>query len=102
MNSRGLEKSLRIRVNVDVREPLKDKVKLKVRGGQVCFIPVHYERFTMFCFYYGRLRHGSSECIDVLRESTPEKRFRISLRASPWKMVREDDDLGKQSAKGAY
>ena len=69
---------MRIRVMIDVREPLNDCVTLKLCGDQVCKIPVKYERLPMICFYCGRLDHGTNECIDVLGDSTP-KRILIHL-----------------------
>lgn len=45
-----MDKSLRIRVMIGVRKPLVDVVKLQIRGGHVCDIPVKYERLSMICF----------------------------------------------------
>lgn len=46
----------------------------------------------MFCFYYGKLGHESNECIEVSGDSTSEKKYEASLRASPWKIHREQDE----------
>lgn len=94
----GIEKSMRIKVMIDVREPLKDRVSLKIRGGQSCSIPVKYERLPMLCFFCGKLGHSSNECVDVSGDSTPEKKYRVSLRASPWKANYDDQE---QQANGA-
>ena len=63
-STRGsFEKSMRIKVNIDVREPLKDSVSLKVRGVHICSIPVKYEPLPMICLYCGRLGHGFNKCV---------------------------------------
>lgn len=87
----GIDKSMRVRVKIDVRQPLRDSVRLKIRDGQVCKIPVKYERLPMICFYCGRLGHVSNDCVEVSGDSTPERKYGPSLRASPWKFVKEDD-----------
>lgn len=86
------EKSLGIRVQLDVREPLKESVKIRIRGGKVCILPVKYERLPLFCFYCGRMGHGSSECMEYSGDSTPERKFGVSLRASPWKKFKEEEE----------
>lgn len=45
-----IDKSLQIRVNIDVRKPLVSSIKLKIRGGFIFDIPVKYERLTMIFF----------------------------------------------------
>lgn len=86
----NIEKSLRVRVKVDVRKPLRDQVQLKIRGEKMCDIPVKYERLPLVCFYCGRLGHGMNECVEVSGDRTPEQIFGPSLRASPWKPFTED------------
>lgn len=95
----SMEKSLRIRILIDVRQPLKDHVSLKIRGGKVCIVPVKYERLPMICFYCGRLGHGSGECVEVLGGCTPKNTFGVSLRASPWKVFQEED-TGSEKVMG--
>lgn len=89
-NGCSIEKSVRVRVKIDVRQPLRDKVQLKIRGGKFCDIPVKYERLPLVCFYYGRLGHGMNDCVEVGGDCTPEQKFGPSLRASPWKSFGED------------
>lgn len=45
-----IEKSVWIRVLLDVRRPLKDKINLNLRGGVVKPVTVKYENLPMFCF----------------------------------------------------
>ncbi|MFQ6638511.1 hypothetical protein Gotur_015740, partial [Gossypium turneri] len=52
---------MRIRVQVDIRRPLKRKKLIEFHGRKsyVCF---KYERLTLFCFYCGKLGHNDSFC----------------------------------------
>lgn len=96
----GFDKSMRIRVKVDVHEPLKDSVKLEIRGGQIFSIPVKYERLPMVCFFCGRLGHGTNECVEVDGDGSPVKRYGMSLRASPWKTFEEEGDKMEGRGEG--
>ena len=44
--------------------------------------------------YYARLNHGLNECVEVNRDCTLKQKFGASLRASLWKMFREEDLKG--------
>lgn len=88
----GLEKSMRIRVLLDVRKPLKTHVNLKLREGEVCSVKVKYENLPNFCFNCGRMGHGVRDCIDGIFDSK-NPRYGIWLRASPWKTVRKEEEV---------
>lgn len=85
----GMEKSMRIRVLLDVRKPLKKLINLKMRGGFSNRISVKYESLSLFCFFCGRLAHGTKDCDDHHGEGSPVKIFNGGLKASPWRSVRE-------------
>lgn len=103
----GMEKSLRIRVRLDVRKPVKKYVTLKMRGGETCLCPVKYEKLPLICFYCGKLGHGTNECKEVFGENSPVKQYGTWLKASPWrpmKSEKEDDGVtdSKSCAKKLY
>lgn len=79
-NKGCFKKSLRVKVKVDVRNPLYDKVQLKVRGGHICSIPAKYERLSMVCFHCGRLGHGTTECVDFEGDGSSVKKYEDILK----------------------
>lgn len=98
-DSLGMEKSLRIRVRLDVRRPLKKHVSIKIRGGEICTCPVKYEKLPMICFYCRKLGHGTNDCKDVFGDNSPVKNFCLWLKASPLKPVVQDDMKEEQEVK---
>lgn len=58
----GLRTFMRVRVLVDIRQPLKRKKKLILAKQKEIFAMFKYERLTTFCFISGRLGHGESFC----------------------------------------
>lgn len=83
----GMEKSLQIWINLDVRKPLKKQISLKLHGGETCSCPVKYEKLPLICFYCDRLGHGTNDCKDVFGDQSPAKLFGPWLKASPWKPI---------------
>ncbi|KAL2900831.1 RNA-binding protein lark [Bienertia sinuspersici] len=94
-----IERSLRIRILLDVRKPLKDHINLKVRGGKVLKVQVKYERFPLLCFVCGCIGHNDKECNLYHEDADMPKKFDISIRAS-WKgkasgaRVANNDNVG--------
>lgn len=62
--SMGIEKSIRLRIKVDVRKPLLKKIKVKMQGGVEEFFDVKYERPPLFCFCCGMMGHGLKDCME--------------------------------------
>ncbi|MBA0876086.1 hypothetical protein Goshw_013994 [Gossypium schwendimanii] len=52
---------MRIRVQVDIRRPLKRK-KQVMFNNKCSYVRFKYERLTIFCFYCGHLGHNDSFC----------------------------------------
>ena len=53
---------MRIRVSLDVRKPLKRRMKLKKTGSEWIWIDFKYERLHVFCFICGLLGHTEKQC----------------------------------------
>ncbi|KAH9717190.1 CCHC-type domain-containing protein [Citrus sinensis] len=53
---------MRIRVSMDVRKPLKRRMKLKKAGGDWIWVDFKYERLNIFCFTCGLLGHTAQQC----------------------------------------
>jgi hypothetical protein len=53
---------MRLRVRVDVRQPLKKESKVKNQGGEWCIIKFKYERLGVFCFVCGIMGHAENKC----------------------------------------
>jgi 14-3-3 protein epsilon len=53
---------MRIRVRVDIRQPLKKESRVKNQGGDWCIVNFKYEKLGVFCFICGLLGHGENRC----------------------------------------
>ena len=55
---------LRVRVDLDVKRPLKHRMKLKLEGDNAAWfwVDFKYERLTTFCFLCGLLGHSDRFC----------------------------------------
>ncbi|KAL2481544.1 hypothetical protein Adt_34510 [Abeliophyllum distichum] len=60
--SKGWKSFLRIRVLMDVRLPLKRKMKLKKLGGEWIWLNFKYERVPTFCFICSKIGHSDLTC----------------------------------------
>ncbi|KAL2944945.1 Gag-Pol polyprotein [Bienertia sinuspersici] len=77
----GINKSLRIRVKVDVTKPLQKTIGLKTKQG-VVEVTIKYEKLPVFCYICGLLGHGEKDC----DEAYANQKFSENLRVNtPWK-----------------
>jgi hypothetical protein len=53
---------MRIRVRVDIRQPLKKESRVKNQGGSWCTVNFKYEKLGVFCFVCGIIGHGENRC----------------------------------------
>ena len=53
---------MRIRVSMDVRKPLKRRMKLKKARSDWIWVDLKYERLNIFCFTCGLLGHTAQQC----------------------------------------
>lgn len=61
-NSTFWRNYMRIRVSLDVQQPLKRFKKVKKQGGEWVVVQFKYERLGSFCFICGILGHSDREC----------------------------------------
>ena len=54
--------SMRVRVNIDIRQPLCRGRKIGVGGSADQWISFKYERLTNFCYWCGLITHGEKDC----------------------------------------
>lgn len=101
----GIDKSIRIRVLHNVNKPLTTHVKVKMKTGvEECF-KVKYERPPLFCFFCGKVGHGTKDCDDDGDNEEQEIKFGGWLKASSWKVgnvgVDSNDSLKARSCAKA-
>jgi hypothetical protein len=53
---------MRLRVKVDVRQPLKKNTKVKNKEGEWCTVNFKYENLRIFCFVCGIMGHAENKC----------------------------------------
>lgn len=53
---------LRIRVENNVNQPLRSKIRIKIIGGEWAWISFRYERLLHFCFVCGLIGHTKKFC----------------------------------------
>ncbi|KAH9708700.1 reverse transcriptase domain-containing protein [Citrus sinensis] len=62
-NLKGIWRNyMRIRVAIDVRQPLKRRMRLKKADGDWMWVDFKYERLNVFCFICGLLGHTEKNC----------------------------------------
>jgi 14-3-3 protein epsilon len=61
-NSSFWRQYMRIRVRIDVRQPLKKDTKVKNREGEWCTVNFKYEKLGIFCFLCGIMGHAENKC----------------------------------------
>ncbi|KAL2926383.1 Arginine--tRNA ligase [Bienertia sinuspersici] len=92
----GIDKSLRMRVLVDVRKPLIQKIKIKIRGVEN-YYDIKYEKPPLFCFFCGKRAHGTKDCEESKEMDEPVLKYGLWLKASPWKTVSSEVDKEKNN-----
>ncbi|KAK5804079.1 hypothetical protein PVK06_031728 [Gossypium arboreum] len=102
--TKRVTKYMWIRVLLDVKSPLKRKKKISTGRNQCIYVLFQYEKLPLFCFLYGRLRHGENFCPIrlILSDQQVEFGWNISLKATPRRgrqvvsrWLRDDTDEGR-------
>ena len=81
---------VRIRVFLDIRKPLRRRMKIKKPGGDWYWVNFKYERLPTFCYFYGMLGHSENFYATMFQNpSKPtEMPYRPWLRASTRPTIR--------------
>ncbi|KAL8497271.1 hypothetical protein ACS0TY_020817 [Phlomoides rotata] len=103
----GIARSVRIKMKVDLRKPLKIGIMLEMGTAKRVWIDFKYERLPSFCYLCGLLGHmrhecdladGGDEVEDLVDEKLP---FGEWMRASPMKKAEVSlDDQNKPKENG--
>ena len=84
---------LRVRINIDISKPLLRCSKLRLKGKQVGWVELKYERLPNFCYWCGRVTHGERDCEVWLRGNgslrKEEQQYGEWLRAEPLRASRK-------------
>lgn len=60
----GLARSVRIKVLIDLKKPLKRGTRIRIDTSEPCWIPTTYERLPSFCYWCGKSGHSFKDCDD--------------------------------------
>lgn len=101
-NSSIWRESMRLRIKLDVRRPLKRRKKIIKKNGTESWVTCKYERLGDFCFTCGLMSHTERYCSKFLEKGSEEinREWGSWLRAPPRRMagpakskfLREDGD----------
>lgn len=74
---------MRIRVMINVREPLRRTKKIKKQGGEAKTVSFKYERLEVFCYLCGMLGHTENFCeqLFTMEKDTGVRGWGPELRA---------------------
>ena len=61
---------MRIRVSIDVRQPLKRRIRLKKAGGDWMWVDFKDERLNVFCFICSLLGHTEKNFPSLYEQTT--------------------------------
>ncbi|MBA0672813.1 hypothetical protein Goklo_007338 [Gossypium klotzschianum] len=86
----------RLRVNLNVQRPLRRGIFVSNAYVNKVWIPFKYENLPIFCFEYGRMGHGMSNCTQLL----PARKNKISENP-PYSVALKAESrlIGKESVK---
>lgn len=68
------DKSARLRVMVNITQPLRRIQKIKNSRGKVIVVEIKYERLPTFCYVCGVLGHIERDCTEVLEDGGGEEK----------------------------
>lgn len=76
---------LRVRVQVNVAEPLCRCLSITVEGSKQVWVTIRYERLPDFCYHCGLIGHVAAECSEEEKEESYESGHQTELKPfGPW------------------
>ncbi|CAL1412764.1 unnamed protein product [Linum trigynum] len=88
---------LRLRVEKDIRKPIKPELNLNLKG-EIKGFEIRYEKLPLFCFNCGLIGHPKTNCqIERVAESSKYgTHIRVGpLQNKPWRSKLEKEEQGK-------
>ncbi|KAI7988460.1 Uncharacterized protein LOK49_LG13G02233 [Camellia lanceoleosa] len=76
-------RTMRIRVAIDVRKPLRRGMKLSLSSADPIWVDFKYERLSIFCYFCGLLGHTDRDC-DAKLSSAEGSRIDV-MQYGAWK-----------------
>ncbi|KAL8457812.1 hypothetical protein ACS0TY_035621 [Phlomoides rotata] len=70
-STEGFGRNIRVKVNLDITQPLRTCLKIMSKEGRPAWIPFKFERLPSFCFLCGMIGHMKRECDFVGKERIP-------------------------------
>ena len=98
----GIDKALCFRVDIDISNPLRRGIYIKVTNRQI-WIKFKYVKLPDFCYGCGKLGHVLAGCDTVhLEEDASNLQYGTWLRASPLKSRRRNAETELHKEKRLY
>ena len=96
---------LRIKVVVDVSQPLIKGRLVHMGGSDSRWVEFKYERLPVLCYLCDRLDHDEKDCIEWMRRTDPisseNKQYGPWLRANPDRLQKMHTVMGQQTGASA-
>uniref|UniRef100_A0A7N2KQY5 Zinc knuckle CX2CX4HX4C domain-containing protein n=1 Tax=Quercus lobata TaxID=97700 RepID=A0A7N2KQY5_QUELO len=96
---------LRIRVKMDISQPLIRGSLVRMGGLESRWVEFKYECLPVFCYLCGRLHHDVKECIEWIRRAVlikvEDKQYGPWLRATPDRLQKSHLVMGQQAGERA-
>ena len=96
---------LRIRVTLNISQPLIRGRMVRMGGSDSRWVEFKYERLPVFCYLCGRLDHDEKDCIEWIRRAVPlkaeDKQYGPWLRAIPDRLQKTHMVTGMQAGEKA-
>ena len=80
-NGECIGEIVRIRISVDITQPLPKLIFLKLEGEEKIPMPVGYEHLPDFCFCCGHIGHSFKECVQYKGQTKEQLPYGVWMKA---------------------